>query len=100
MPVIKSAKKKLRQDIKREKVNNLLRKKYKDSLKAANKLKTGDSVKSAVKLVDKAVGKGLIHKNKAARIKSSLSKLAKMPVRKAVATKKNIKKASPPKKKK
>jgi small subunit ribosomal protein S20 len=77
MPVIKSAKKKLRQDIKREKVNDLLRKTLKVSLKDAQKSKTAEKIKKAVILTDKAVKKNLIHKNKAARIKSRLSKLNK-----------------------
>jgi small subunit ribosomal protein S20 len=77
MPVIKSAKKKLRQDKKREEVNDALRSTLKKVLKEAQKSKTAEKVKKAAILVDKAVKKGLIHKNKAARIKSRLSKLAK-----------------------
>ena len=77
MPVIKSAKKKLKQDRKREKVNKLLRTALKAAIKDAQKSKTTDKIISAVKLTDKAVKKNLIHKNKAARIKSSLSKLVK-----------------------
>jgi small subunit ribosomal protein S20 len=77
MPVIKSAKKKLRQDKKREKVNDLLRKTFKDAIKEAKKSKTTVTIKKAVQLVDKAVKKKLIHKNKAARIKSGLSKFNK-----------------------
>jgi small subunit ribosomal protein S20 len=90
MPVIKSAKKKLRQDRKREKANNLLRNSLKKAIKDARKSKTAEKIKKAIILVDKAVKKGLIHKNKAARIKSRLSKLAK-PVAKA----KKIAKTSP-----
>ena len=86
MPVIKSAKKKLRQDKKREKVNNLLRKAFKDAIKDAQKSKNAEKVKKAVKLVDKAVKKNLIHKNKAARIKSRLSKLVKPAAKAKVAT--------------
>ena len=77
MPVIKSAKKKLRQDRKREKANNLLRNSLKKAIKDAQKSKTAEKVRKAVILVDKAVKKGLIHKNKAARIKSEFCKLSK-----------------------
>jgi small subunit ribosomal protein S20 len=77
MPVIKSAKKKLKQDRKREKLNNQVKLNYRNALKEAKKSKTSEKVRQAVKLVDKAAKKGIIHKNKAARIKSSLSKLAK-----------------------
>lgn len=75
MPVIKSAKKKLRQDKKREKTNKILRTAFRDAVKKARKSKTSENIIKAIKLTDKAVKKRLIHKNKAARIKSSLSKL-------------------------
>jgi small subunit ribosomal protein S20 len=91
MPVIKSAKKKLRQDKKREKVNNILRKTFKNAVKDAQKSKTAEKIKKAVKLVDKAVKKKLIHKNKAARIKSGLSKLIKSPATKTKVTPKTKK---------
>jgi small subunit ribosomal protein S20 len=99
MPVIKSAKKKLRQDIKREIVNDLLRKTLKDTLKEAQKSKTAEKIKKAVVLTDKAVKKNLIHKNKAARIKSRLSKLMK-PVVNAKTTTTVTKKAKTAKAKK
>jgi len=97
MPVIKSAKKKLRQDIKREKVNDLLRKTLKEAIKDAQKSKTAEKIRKAVVLTDKAAKKNLIHKNKAARIKSSLSKLAK-PVAKVKTTVKAAAKLTPKKK--
>lgn len=75
MPVIKSAKKKLRQDRKREKQNNKLRNSLKELLKKVKKNPSNESVRTAVSLADKAVKHNIIHKNKAARIKSSLSKL-------------------------
>ena len=91
MPVIKSAKKKLRQDRKREKTNNLLRKTFRDAVKEARKSKTAEKIKKAVKLVDKAAKKKLIHKNKAARIKSGLSKFVKPSTAKTKATPKGDK---------
>ena len=78
MPVIKSAKKKLRQDKKREKRNKLLKTSFKNAVKDAQKSKSAKNILNAVKLTDKAVKKRLIHKNKAARIKSALSKLVKV----------------------
>lgn len=80
MPVIKSAIKKYRRDKKKEKENNVFRKKLSDSIRAAKKQKTSKTVAQAFSIVDKAVKKNMLHKNKAARIKSSLSKLAK-PIR-------------------
>jgi small subunit ribosomal protein S20 len=77
MPVIKSAKKKLRQDTKRKKINDVLRKTLKNAIKEAAKSKTSEKIRKAVQTVDKAAKKGLIHKNKAARLKSGLSKLTK-----------------------
>lgn len=75
MPVIKSAKKKLRQDKKRTKNNYSFLKVLKDSIKRARKENSKENIINAVKNTDKAVKKNIIHKNKAARIKSSLSKL-------------------------
>lgn len=91
MPVIKSAKKKLRQDKRRERANSLMRKALGDAIKGAQKTKTAEKIKKAVVLVDKAVKKNLIHKNKAARIKSNLSKLAKPAAKAKVAAKTAVK---------
>lgn len=75
MPLIKSAKKKLRQDKKRTKRNKSTKDFLKEVLKNARKDPTTESLRLAVKITDKSVKKNLIHKNKAARIKSALSKL-------------------------
>ncbi|HSW87891.1 MAG TPA: 30S ribosomal protein S20 [Candidatus Saccharimonadales bacterium] len=75
MPLIKSAKKKLRQDKKRQKRNKSTKDFLKEVLKKARQNPTVESIRVAVKTTDKAVKKQLIHKNKAARVKSSLSKL-------------------------
>ena len=77
MPVIKSAVKKLRQDIKRTKKNDDFRHRLDLSVKAAKKSPTPAKISEATSMVDKAVKNNLMHRNKAARIKSSLSKLAK-----------------------
>lgn len=100
MPVIKSAKKKLRQDKKRTLVNKALRIAFKDAVKDAQKSKTSKKIVIAVRLVDKAAKKKLIHKNKAARIKSSLSKLNKSTEPKAKITTKLVKKTKISKSKK
>jgi len=86
MPVIKSAIKKLRQDRKKEKQNDQIRELLKSAIRAAKKARTGKSVTTAISKVDKAAKLNIIHENKAARLKSSLSKLAK-PVRSKVADK-------------
>jgi small subunit ribosomal protein S20 len=97
MPVIKSAKKKLRKDRKREKQNNEIKLNFRNAVKEAKKTKTLEKVKTAVTLVDKAVKRGIIHKNKAARIKSRLSKVSK-PTPKSKTVQKNIKPAPKAKK--
>lgn len=92
MPVIKSAKKKLRQDKKREKANKILRNAFRNAIREAQKSKTSEKIIKAVKLVDNAAKKKLIHKNKAARIKSSLSKLVKTSASRAKPVVKTVKK--------
>ena len=86
MPVIKSAKKKLRKDRKREIVNKNLKNLLKKNIKLAEKNPSETNIRKAVKIIDKTAKKNIIHKNKAARIKSKLAKLlagkkpiAKMP---------------------
>lgn len=74
MPVTKQAKKKLRKDKKREVENLKVKTEYKKTLKSTKKSPTVKNLSHASKVVDKAAKKGLIHKNKAARIKSRLSK--------------------------
>lgn len=77
MPVIKSAIKKLRQDKKREKRNSILENKLKDLVKKVKKNPTEKLLKEVFSLADKAAKNHIIHKNKAARIKSSIAKLSK-----------------------
>lgn len=75
MPVTKSAKKKLRQDKKRTVQNRMLKDALKDAVKKAQKNPSDDTLRVTTKLADKAAKNHLIHKNKAARIKSRLAKL-------------------------
>lgn len=77
MPRIKSAKKKMRQDIKRTKRNDGYRKSIEKIIKIAKKAtgKTKETLKKAFSTIDKAAKKKIIHKNKAARLKAQVSKL-------------------------
>ncbi len=75
MPVLKHAKKKLRQDVKRTLDNKRVKDSFKRLLKQAKANPTKDAVVLAVKAVDMAAKKNVIHENKAARLKSSLSKV-------------------------
>jgi len=80
MPRIKSAKKALRQSIKREKVNSQKMKSLKTSIKKYQKSLSGDnkdvlikSLADTYKALDKAAKTKLIKKNKARRLKSRLA---------------------------
>ncbi len=76
MPVTKQARKKLRKDRRREIKNQILKSGFKKTIKNTRKTPTVKKLASASKVIDKAAKKGIIHKNKAARIKSRLAKLA------------------------
>jgi len=76
MPLLKHARKKLRQDKRRTLANKKVKNLYKSLVKDAKEKPTADSVSAAYSSVDKAVKHHIIHANKAARIKSSLAKLA------------------------
>lgn len=81
MPIKESAKKELRKAAKRRTFNLSRQKAMKDSLKKVKKLITGNKKDDAKKLIpaayqaiDKAVKRGIIKKNAAARKKSRLMK--------------------------
>lgn len=88
MPVIKSAQKKLRKDKKRTKENKKLKNNFKYAFKKTLENPTQKTIIQAVSLADKMAKKKIIHKNKAARIKSKLSKLIK-PLKQRVKPTKN-----------
>ncbi|MBI2613847.1 MAG: 30S ribosomal protein S20 [Candidatus Levybacteria bacterium] len=75
MPVIRSAKKKLRVDKKREAANKKIKAFVNLVVKKAQRKPTPASIQAAFRAIDKAVKKDIFHKNKAARLKSRLSKL-------------------------
>lgn len=75
MPVIKSAKKKLRQDKQRGQKNNLVRRTMKEQIKAFRKAPNNQVLAKTMQIIDKAAKQHILHKNKAARLKSSLSKI-------------------------
>jgi small subunit ribosomal protein S20 len=104
MPVTKSAGKRLRQSIKRERRNVTKRKATKSHIKAVFKAitlkdskKAAESYKKAQSQIDRLVKKGIIHKNKAARQKSTLAKKAQ--IKPEEAAKNPVKKAPKPAKK-
>lgn len=78
MPIIKSAKKKLEQDRNRAELNAKYILVYKNALKKLKKQKGNlTALKETHHHIDKALKKNLWHKNKANRLKSQASKLAR-----------------------
>lgn len=77
MPQTKSAKKALRQERRRRAINTIVRQKLKKAVKASRKAGEQKSFILASSLLDRAAKKGIIHKRKAARLKSRLAKLVK-----------------------
>lgn len=77
MPNIKSAKKRVLIAKERNEANKSAKSELKTAIKKA-RAEGADAavIKAASISVDKAAGKGLIHKNKAARLKSQLAKKA------------------------
>lgn len=111
MPVLRHAKKKLRQDKKRTAQNRKIKDSFKSLVKDAKAGKTAESVSLAFRAIDKAAKQNILPKNRAARMKSSLAKVLsdkapatatpvkksaakKAPAKKAAATKKTSKKAT------
>lgn len=75
MPLTKQAIKKVRQD-KRKIIYNLrVKKTYKQAVAAFRKNPVAKSISGVFSKLDKAAKTNIIHKNKAARLKSRLSKL-------------------------
>ena len=75
MPVTKTAKRAQRSSKKKLSVNTAVRKNLEVALRLAKKGKSQEKILKAISLVDRAAKKHVIHKNKAAHIKSVLSKL-------------------------
>ena len=75
MPIIKSAIKKMHEDRVRAQVNEKTRAAYKKAIKAARVKPGVTTLKTAFSAIDTAAKKRVIHKNKAARLKSHLSRL-------------------------
>jgi small subunit ribosomal protein S20 len=74
MPVLKHAKKKLRQDVKREQANKSIKTMFKKLLKQAKANPNKETFSKAYSALDKAAKNHVIHANKASRLKSTLAK--------------------------
>jgi small subunit ribosomal protein S20 len=94
MPIIKSAKKRVRVAAKATVRNSKTKRLLKNALKVFARKPAGASQSKAQSAVDTAVKKGLMHKNKAARVKKQMAAKAKAAGTKPVAA---AKKAAAPK---
>lgn len=70
MPISKSAKKALRVSLKKTSLNRYRKALIKEAMKNVDQ----NSINKAVSMIDKGVKWGILHQNKAARLKSQLSK--------------------------
>lgn len=82
MPNIKSAKKRMRSSVKKTDANTLVYssmktaiKKFEKEVTTGNKETASNNLNVAIQRIDKAMSNGLVHKNKAARLKSRLTKM-------------------------
>jgi small subunit ribosomal protein S20 len=80
MPNTKSAKKRLRQSLERRTRNRAVKSSLKTQIKkvlstveSGDAAASNDEFRAAAKKLDQAAAKGVIHRNKAARLKSRLS---------------------------
>ena len=92
VPVTKTAKRALRGSTRKTIINKLILTKLDIAIRHAKKGNSREKILLAISLADKAAKKHTIHRNKAARIKSTLAKL--LPNGKAPAKKKISKKKS------
>ena len=99
MPIIKSAKKRVKTARKATVRNAKTKRSLKSALKVFSKSATAKSHSKAQSALDKAGKKGLLHKNKIARAKKQLAAKAKAAGLKQATAKKTVaKKATPAKK--
>lgn len=94
MPILRHAKKKLRQDIRKEHIQDNIRVHYKQLIKKAKESPSKDTISAAFQAIDKAAKKNLIHDNKAARLKSALSRTTSGKPTQTPAPKKHLTKAA------
>jgi small subunit ribosomal protein S20 len=77
MPILKNAKKALRVSQRKTTINSVVKSKLKTAVDEMKKQPAADKLSQAFSAIDRSVKKHLVQKNKAARLKASLSKLLK-----------------------
>lgn len=96
MPIIKSAKKRMKQSEARRKYNVAIKSAVKKQTKQVNaeiasgEIKSNENLVSAISQIDKAVKKGTLHKRTAARRKSRLTKKYNTVAKQAYGTEKAV----------
>jgi small subunit ribosomal protein S20 len=75
MPITQSAKKALRQSLRRRAKNLVKKEAYKTAIKNFKKSPSAENLSRLYKALDKAAKTNVIKKNKASRLKSRISKL-------------------------
>lgn len=97
MPITKSAQKALRQTKRKTEVNKKIKLRMKTAIRAFNDDPNQENLSKAYQTIDRSAKKNLLHKNKAAHLKSGLSKKAGKPTGKS--TSKSTKTSKPAAKK-
>ncbi len=77
MPITKSAKKALRRDVKRHQNNRIFKDRLKVAVDTSKANPTSENLNLSFSAIDRAAKKHLLHPNKAARLKSKLSRQLK-----------------------
>lgn len=75
MPILKNAKKALRSSKRKATVNSRVKSRMKTAIDSVKTMPSAETVSEAFSRIDRAVKYNLLHKNKAGRLKSQLSKL-------------------------
>lgn len=75
MPILHNAQKALRSSERKAVVNRRVKAQLKTALDQVKKEPSTESMSTAFSRIDKAIRRHLVHRNKAARLKSQLSKL-------------------------
>jgi ribosomal protein S20 len=78
MPITKSAQKALRQTKRKTEINKKIKLRMKDAVDTFNKVLDQATLSKAYQTIDRAVKRNLLHQNKAAHLKSALSKKANL----------------------
>jgi len=77
MPLLRNAKKALRQSLAKAEINRRVKSQVKTAVDKAHAKPSSEAVSGAFSALDRALKSHLFHRNKVARVKSQLSRLVK-----------------------